>query len=170
MATQELKFRVDSFDQLTPKLKELGAPLVKESESSHYYCPLAGNDVLKLVAKPSRLEIHELKEREGRFELVRNEPVSSLADGLRKFEALGYSQVGLVHMHHVDYRYGDGVIGLYTINGSLRSVILDFPTGQHALLVKRLGLDTAERIIVPYNKYLEQRGELELQNIAALMG
>ena len=162
MATQELKFRVDSFGDVQHKLDELGAELVKHSESSHYYCLLAGNDVLKLVAKAGGVELHELKEHHGKFELVKNERCDNLREGLERLRKRGFDKVGVVQMAHTDYQLDGGVVGLYTINGHLKSVILDFPGSKHAEMKRMMGLEGAEMIQVPYNKYLQERGQLEL--------
>jgi hypothetical protein len=162
MATQELKFRVDSFASVERKLGELGAERVKHSESSHYYVPLPGNGVLKLVVKPGRAELHELSERQGKFELVKNVPMHTLRNGLKSLKKRGFDRVGLVHMAHTDYRLRDGIVGLYIINGHLKSVILDFPSGEHDQVRRILGMDGSELIEIPYNKYLQQRGQLEL--------
>lgn len=37
MKPQEKKYRVDSFDGVLQKLKEINAPIVREVVSNHYY-------------------------------------------------------------------------------------------------------------------------------------
>ena len=68
-------------------------------------------------------------------------------------------------MAYTDYDYRDGVVGLYTINDFLYSVILDYPQGQHEMLAAKFGLQKAELIDVPYNKYLHRIGKLETTNL-----
>ena len=63
-------------------------------------------------------------------------------------------------MDNTDYEYKNGLVGLYIVDDFLHSVILDFPEGQHEEIEKELGLDTAEVISVPYNKFLEKIGRL----------
>jgi hypothetical protein len=73
-------------------------------------------------------------------------------------------------MKHTDYGYGEGVIGLYIINDVLNSVIIDLPAGAHEEASRTLGLQAAEVIAVPYNRYLEQAGQLKLTHIKTLEG
>ena len=73
-------------------------------------------------------------------------------------------------MQHTDYKYKDGLVGLYTINKDLISVILDFPEGQHNEVAKALGLENAELIEEPYNKYLEHQGKLSVVSLDQARG
>jgi hypothetical protein len=163
--SQEKKIRIHSFDAIMRRLIKLGAVRDLKSESTHYYAPRSDNNVTKLVAKASGFEIHELNETDGKFELTNLVRMETLDKGLSWLKAQGYDTVFVVHMQHIDYRYKDGLIGLYTINNDLLSVILDFPEGQHDEVSQELGLDKAERIELPYNKYLERQGLLKRTNI-----
>lgn len=55
----------------------------------------------------------------------------------------------------MDYDYKGGIVGLYIINDDLFSIILDFPPGEHEVIASELGMEAAEVIDLPYNKYLE---------------
>ncbi len=65
-------------------------------------------------------------------------------------------------MVHTDRSYKDGMIGLYTIDAFLYSVILDFLPGHHEALQRELGLENTEVIDDPFNKYLERLGRLKV--------
>jgi hypothetical protein len=47
------------------------------------------------------------------------------------------------------------------INDWLYSIILDYPDGQHESFERDFGLENAEVISLPYNKYLEKLAKLE---------
>lgn len=158
MKHHEKKYRVDSFYSVKAKLNELDAKQIKSTTSTHYYAPQESNDVVKLVHYSDRDEIHILKETNGTFSLAENIPVSDLEAGFQWLRDKGYKQVDVVKMDYVDYEYDGGIVGLYTVNGNLLSVILDFPRNKHAEMEKVFELGSAEVIIVPYNKYLEQVG------------
>lgn len=168
MKHQEKKYRIDKLASLEDKLGTLGAKRVAESSSTHYYTPQLTNDVVKLVAHLNRWEVHMLKEADGKFTQTKQISLGSLKEGLRWLRDNGYQNAAVVTMRHGDYEYAGGTVGLYVINELLYSVILDFPTGQHDQVAKALGLEDAEVIEVPYNKYLEQMGRLELTSIEAL--
>lgn len=168
MKHQENKYRVNDFDELESKLAALGAKQIAERSSTHYYTSQPSNDVVKLVAHSNRWEVHMLKEAEGTFTLTKKISLGSLREGLKWLQDNGYEKVAVVTMRHVDYEYGGGIVGLYVINELLHSVILDFPTGQHDEVAAALGLEDSEVIEVPYNKYLEKMGQLELTSVAAL--
>jgi len=162
MKHQEKKYRVDDFAGIKDKLAALGAMEASEGSSTHYYTPQPSNDVVKIVAHAGRCEVHMLEEVDGKFALTQRISLKDLAGGLKWLRGNGYQQVAVVTMRHVDYKYRGGIVGLYTINDWLRSVILDFPAGEHDSVAKELGLERAEVIEVPYNRYLEKMGRLEL--------
>lgn len=155
MKHQEKKYRVDSFDQILKKLQELDCNQVGRSISTHYYAKRADNNVTKLVEKTDRYEIHVLEEDAGRFTLKENIVVDSNQAGLKWLEKSGFTDLTVVKMDHTDYEYKGGLVGLYTINDELFSVILDFPSGQHETIAADFGMEAAEVIVLPYNKYLE---------------
>ena len=68
-------------------------------------------------------------------------------------------------MAYTDYEYGGGIVGLYTINDSFYSIILDFPNGQHDAKENEFGLSPNDVITIPYNKYLERIGKSKSINL-----
>lgn len=155
MRYQEKKYRVENFDQILRKLQKLGCNQVGHSISTHYYAKQADNNVTKLVEKAGQYEIHILEEKAGKFTLKKNIAVDSKQVGLAWLEKAGFSDLTVVRMDHTDYEYKGGLVGLYVINGKLFSVILDFPSGEHETVTAELGVEAAEVIEAPYNKYLE---------------
>ncbi len=160
MNHMEKKYRVDSFDTILQKLKAFGSTPEKESKSEHYYTHQPNNDVVKLVVHTGKAEIHKLKEHDGKFTLTDTIPLTNTKAGMSWLKQHGYTTLDVVKMSHVDYPYKGGIVGVYTINDFLRSVILDNLAGQHEAIEAELGLQAAERIDVPYNKYLESIGKL----------
>lgn len=154
MIHSEKKYRVESFAAIKAKLNELGAKQIKTTESFHYYGQHPGKDVVKLVKNGERNEIHILTESNGTFTLEDRIPVKDTPAGLDWLKDKGYTQVQLVKMNNTDYEYEGGIVGLYTINDTLHSVILDFPKQEHDSKEKELGLTGEEVIDVPYNKYI----------------
>lgn len=169
MQRQEKKYKVDSFDEIKKVLGELGAHPVKTSSSYHYYAVQPGLDVTKLVVHNDRSEIHILAEDAGKYTLTENIPVPNKLAGLRWLIDNDFKEVSIIHMTDTDYSYKDGIIGLYTINNILNSVILDFTPGQHEAIAKEFGLDKSEVIDVPYNVYLQQRGRLKNLPLSDIM-
>lgn len=161
MKHQEKKYKVDSFEEILKKLSELDAKPSPEKTTMHYYATIPGNDVVKLVSKADRNEIHLLKETDGKFDLTENIPVESVDAGLEWLESHGYQRVGKVKMINTNYEYKTGLVGLYIIDDWLRSVILDFPEGDHETMEKEFDLQNTEVIKLPYNKYLESVGKLQ---------
>ena len=166
MKQQEKKYRVVSFDDIIKTLNVAGAKPDKESASDHYYARQPANDVVKLVVHGDNAAIHRLKEQAGKFDLVEKIPMANTQAGMQWLKQQGYKTADLVHMVSLDYPYRGGIVGLYTINEVLRSVILDFPEGQHEEIEAELGLQTAERIKIPYNKYLEELGTIQTIEIS----
>ncbi len=165
MKHHEKKYRVSDFEGIQAKLKELGAQKVKNTSSTHYYAQQASNDVIKLVHYTDRDEIHVLKETDGTFSLAETITVKDIDNGFEWLKRKGYTTVDVVKMDYVDYGYDDGVVGLYTINNNLHSVILDFPKNKHTKIEEVFGLDEKEVIAIPYNKYLQQKGLSNTKNI-----
>jgi hypothetical protein len=162
---QEQKYRVDSFDSVLRKLHDAGAKSEKENKSEHYYTHQSSNDVVKLVVHCDKAEIHKLKERNGKYDLDETIPLKDIQAGFGWLRQQGYKTLDVVRMALQAYHYKGGIVGLYTINGSLYSVILDYPQGQHETVAAEFGLQKAERIDVPFNTYLHKIGELEAINL-----
>ncbi|MEX0616274.1 MAG: hypothetical protein WD231_00510 [Candidatus Woykebacteria bacterium] len=161
MKYQEKKYRVDSFTKIWRILEEAGAKKKSKVLSTHYYAQQEGNNIIKLVQYENKNEIHLLQESQGKYSLKEKIPVETTDAGLKRLKDEGYKAVEVVKMVNTDYEYKGGIVGLYLINNFLHSVILDFPEGHHETLEKEFGLETAEVISVPYNKYLEQIGKLQ---------
>ncbi len=161
MKYQEKKYKVDSFAPILQFLNQKGAKKGEEIVTTHFYTPQPNNDVVKLVQFSDKNEIHVLKETNGKYSLIDRIPVPDTKAGLQWLKNHGYKNVSIVTMAYTDCEYKNGIIGLYLINDSLLSVILDFPPDQHDKIEKELGLEKAEVISLPYNKYLENIGLLK---------
>lgn len=161
----EKKYRVDSFTKILRLLNEKVAKKGQEVVTTHYYTRQESNDVVKLVKFIDKNEIHILEEKQGRFSLKQNIPVPSTDAGLQWLKDKGYKTVNIVKMTNIDYEYKNGIVGLYIIDDFLYSIILDFPEGQHEVMEKELGLNSAEIINIPYNKLLEKIGRLRSMNL-----
>jgi hypothetical protein len=162
MQHQEKKLRVDSFASVKSKLIDLHAKQIDTTTSTHFYTQQTGNNVVKLVVGSGKVEIHILKESNGQFSLQKTIPLDSKVAGLNWLKEKNYHSVGVVNMAHADYAYKGGVIGLYTIDDFLHSVILNFPPGQHEVIQQELGLESTEVISVPYDKYLRELDRLRI--------
>ncbi len=157
MRHQEKKYRVESFEDVMKILHERGAKKVSESVTHHFYGVQDTDDVTKLVVYEDRSEIHILIEDNGKFTLQERIAVDSQEEGMKWLNSNGFTKTQEVKMQNIDYEYDDGVVGLYIINDSLHSVILDFPAEQHDQMEQLFGLESAEVITQPYNKYLSQK-------------
>lgn len=162
---QEKKFKVQSFNGIQTRLKEVNAKPAAEIESTHYYAQVKGNDVIKLVDHDGHYELHLLKESDGKFSLTNRIPVSNFNEGLSMLKGKGAKSYAIVKMAHTDYEYDEGLVGLYVINDILYSVILDFPASKHKAMEEQFGLENAEKITIPYNKLLERMGRAELHDL-----
>jgi len=169
MQHQEQKYLVGSFDEVQAALQQVEAVAALPIMSTHYYAQQPGNDVIKLVVKENACEIHELKENNGNFKLVNNAPVRDRKAGIQWLIEHGFDNVSIVTMQHTDYRYKDGIVGLYVINDTLKSVILDFPEGEHDAVAEELGITSAKLIQQPYNKYLEAQDSLPVITVDSLL-
>ncbi len=169
MKHQEKKYRVESFEGIEKALTDLGARSGETSTSTHYYAQHAGPGVTKLVIHGDGAAVHVLDEANGKFTLRENIPVDSKAAGLKWLQDKGFDEVSEVDMTHTDYEYLGGLVGLYTINEWLRSVILDYSDGQHDAIANELGLGSAEVITLPYNKYIEEQRRSDTMDLAQLI-
>lgn len=160
MERQEKKYRVESFAPTQQHLTEKGAEAGPAIVATHYYGVHEGNDVEKFVEYADRCEIHVLKEQDGKFTMTEDRKIANKDEGIAWLKSRGYTTANIVKMDYMEYSYNDGTVGLYTIDDFLRSVILYYPSNQHDALEKEFGLQSAEVIRVPYNKYLEQLGRL----------
>jgi len=165
MKHQEKKYQVKSFDQVKKVLDRLGIKKSGGAVTNHYYGQHEGNDVTKLVEYKDKNAIHLLKEKDGKFDLVESIPVESVKVGLKWLKDKDYKVVNLVKMANVDYEYKGGQVRLYTIDDWLKSVILDYPEGEHEAIAKEFELDKVEVIKIPYNKQLEEMGKLRSKQL-----
>ena len=154
MTFQEKKYKVDSFSHVTGILRSEHAKKVSTSKTTHYYAQLEGKDVVKIVESDEKCEIHRLEENDGKFDLVERIPVDGVKAGFKWMRQEGYGKVDVLTMESTSYEYGSGFVRLYTVNGEVLSIILDFPPGKHEEVEEVLGLQNAEVIALPYNKYL----------------
>jgi len=157
---KEKKYLVTSFTDIMDLLKQSGAKIAREVTSTHYYGQQDGNDVEKFVVYADHAAIHILKESNGTYALTQNTPITGKEAGFAWLKERGYHTVNIVQMAYIEYAYKNGVIGLYTIDDFLRSVILYFPENDHPILEKEFGLDRAQVISLPYNKYLKTIGRI----------
>ncbi len=160
MKPQEKKYLVDSFATIQKILKVKHAKKRQEIVSTHYYGQHTGNDVEKFVEYVDRFEVHALKEEDGKFTMAEHKQIADKEEGVAWLKAKGYTTANIVIMVYTEHEYKSGTIGLYTINDFLHSVILYYPPDQHEAREKEFGLENAEVISVPYNKYLEKLGRL----------
>ena len=116
---------------------------------------------MKLVKYTGRNEIHLLDEVDGKYILKQKIPMKSTEAGLQWLKEKGFKIVDIIKMAYTDYEYKNGIIGLYTINDFLLSIILDYPEGQHDMFENEFGLKADDVITVPYNKYLEKISKLK---------
>ena len=165
MKSQEKKYLVDSFTAIEKLLKEKGANIKQEIVSTHYYGQHTGNDVEKFVEYVDRYEVHALKEEDGKFTMTEHKQIADKNTGIAWLKGKGYTNANIVKMVYTEYEYKDGTVGLYTINDFLKSVILYYPPDQHAVMEKEFGLQNAEVITIPYNKYLEHLGRSRLMKL-----
>lgn len=165
MELQEKKYLVDSFENIQRFLDEKSAVKGKEITATHYYGEYAGNDVEKFVEYADRYETHVLKEQNGRFTMTEHAPITDKDAGMAWLKKKGYTTANLVKMVYTEFTYKNGTIGLYVIDDFLHSVILYYPPGEHETIEKEFGLENAEVITIPYNKYLNQLGRLRSINL-----
>lgn len=159
MQLQEKKYRVDSFDSISIILKD--APIVRKVVSSHYYGHHDGHNVEKFVEYPDRFEIHILEESDGAFTMIDHKQIPGKDAGFAWLKEKGYTVADIVYMEYTEYDYNECIVGLYVINNFLHSIILNCLPGRHADMEKSLGLEGAELIHAPYNKYLKQLNKLQ---------
>lgn len=165
MKRQEKKYLVDSFDPVIKLLKEKHAAKLKEIVSTHYYGQHEGNDVEKFVEYSDRYEIHALKEQDGKFTMTEDRLIADKHEGLAWLKNKGYTDANIVTMAYTEYAYKSGTVGLYVIDDFLHSVILYYPPDQHEAMEKEFGLEKAEVITVPYNKFLSKLGKLRSMSL-----
>lgn len=165
MNHQEKKYLVDSFAKIKKTLQELNTDKIGGKTTIHYYAKQKSNDVAKIVEYSDRIEIHILKEKKGKFDLVESISIKDLDEGLDWFKERGYKSIDIVKMTNEDHLYKDGRIRLYTIDDWLKSIILDYPEGEHDQIEKELRLGKLVQITVPYNKYLESINKVRSKSI-----
>lgn len=166
MIHQEKKYLVDSFIQIRTLLDSVGAKKTRDVTSIHYYGEHESNDVEKFVEYPDHLAIHILKESDGTFTLLESIPITSKDDGLAWLKLRGYTIANIVRMIYSEYAYNNGKIGLYTIDGIVHSVILDFPVSHLKSMETKFGLESSEVISLPFNKYLQHIGHLRSMRLS----
>lgn len=155
MAKLEKKFRVAAFDSVIEKLEEIGATPSEGKTATHYYAPMSGTTVTKLVDEPDGVRITQLEDHGGTFEFTQNTEVDSVESGLNWLAENGFTDLKKVEMESAEYQLDQGTVGLYTINqGKLLSVILYFEPEKHQEITSLLGLENAERIEVPYSQFV----------------
>lgn len=161
----EKKYRVNSFTKILNLLNKNKAKKKQEIVTVHYYAQQESNNVVKLVKYIDKNEIHILEEFQGKFSLKQNIPVSNTDAGLQWLKNKGYKTVTVIKITHTNYEYKNGIVGLYLIDNFLHSVILEYPQGQHEMIEKEFGLQTAEVISTPYNRLLLKMGHLHLMDL-----
>lgn len=157
---QEKKYKVSSFDTIINALAIVGAKEVPQITTIHHYARHNGKDVIKLVEYEDRIEIHILEDIGGKFVMKEKFGVATKEEGFNWLNNKGYTQFDTVKMVYTDYEYKGGIVGLYTINDSLKSVILDYPSDMHDVIEKEMSLENAELITMPFNKLISN----EVQN------
>lgn len=92
--------------------------------------------------------------------MTEQKQVAGKKQGIDWLKSRGYINADSVKMAYAEYEYKNGTVGLYTIDDLLHSVILYYPPNEHNEMEKEFGLEKAEVIKLPYNKYLEKLGKL----------
>jgi hypothetical protein len=160
MQLQEKKYLVKSFRSILKIINEKNLTKSKEVHSTHYYGEHKGNDVEKFVEYPDRVEVHVLKEVDGKFVPTDDFRVKNKSEGIAWLKKRGFSTANIVKMDYDEYEYKGGTLGLYTIDNFLLSVILNYPPGKHEEVEKEFNLQNAEQLTIPYNKQLRELGKL----------
>jgi hypothetical protein len=70
-------------------------------------------------------------------------------------KAHNFNTVQVVKMAHDDYEFQGGIVGLYTINDWLKSVILEYPIGEHEHIQNQLGMIEAVKLELPTTNILK---------------
>ncbi|MEK7599884.1 MAG: hypothetical protein AAB462_02525 [Patescibacteria group bacterium] len=163
MAHQEKKYRLASFDNIERVLAKANVAPMSTKSSTHYYAKQDGLGATKLVAHDDQtFAIHILDEKDGKFTLRETIPVKDKNAGFDWLKQHGFGEVDVVDMTNTDYEYKGGTIGLYTINSSLMSVVLYYPSSELNSVEQELGLTEAENITMPFNLYLQNQGQLKV--------
>lgn len=160
MQPQEKKYRVKSLAPIFEIIRQKNLTHIKHVTSVHYYGEHTGKDVEKFVEYPDRIEVHTLKETDGKFTLVDHFSLPDKNAGFAWLKEKGYKTANIVTMEYDEYAYENGVIGTYLIDGFLPSIILYCPPSLHDTSAKMFDLDHAEVITVPYDTYLSSLGRL----------
>jgi hypothetical protein len=160
MKPAEKKYRVASFTRIQKILSGKQAEKIQGIVSTHYYGLHDGNDVEKFVEYRDKLEVHVLKEQDGRFTLVEHKEIVNKESGFAWLKSRGFTTVNIVKMDYVEFEYNHGIVGLYVIDDFLYSVILCYLPTDLDTMQKEFGLETAEVISLPYNKYLSKINRL----------
>lgn len=160
MKLVEKKYRVVSFDAVLDVLRHMGAKQTIEISSTHYYAHLPTDDTLKMVAEEGKVEIHRLSTQQGLHTLQEIITVPDVEAGFRWFVEQGYDALDVLAMYKVEYDYGDGGLALYDVDAVVHSVVMGYPEEQLSKMEGLFGLQSAEQITVPFNKYLGQLGAL----------
>jgi len=157
----EKKFRVSTFEPILAYIQQCHIPSTLEVRTTHYYAQLPTEDTLKIINYGDRVEIHRLTTTHGLHSLDEVIPLQSVEDGLQWFHARGYDKLDVLAMHDREFEFKGGGFALYTINNTVCSIILGYPEEDLASMEQALGLQSAEVISVPYNKYLAQLGMVQ---------
>lgn len=165
MILQEKKYSVDSFEPILELISKKSLSVLKKVTSVHYYGKHEGLDVEKFVEYPDRVEVHVLKEHNGKFTPTEDFPLKDREEGFAWLKKRGYKVANIVKMDYVEYKYKNGTLGLYRIDDFLLSIILNYPPGKHEVIEKEFGLENTDQIIIPYNKMLEKMGKLQSINL-----
>ena len=153
-------YRVESFDAMYDKIAALKAQPTIDVRSTHYYAHLDSNDTIKMIDYGDRIEIHEVGYSNGLYSIDKVIKVSDITAGFAWFRDRGFNELDLLAMHDKEYAYGDGGFALYTIEGSIFSVILGYTSEQMPKMEQVFELGSAEQIAIPYNKYVAQTRKL----------
>ena len=153
MKKVEYKYKVSSFQPIQKKLKTMGYSASKTKKTTHYYARRNDLNVSKIVEYSDRVEIHELREKGGTFELSSVLPCSDIAEATSQMSKQDFNDLQKVDIQNSNYDIEAGRVGLYIINNSILSVILEVEKQDRKELESVLGLTDAPRIHVPYNVY-----------------
>lgn len=146
-------YLVDDFAPVEDRLQALGAADLGEHVSLHY-CAHVESGSLKVVKRETGWDITEMAEEDGQFEVVSQKSIGNKDEGFAVLRERGFNEVEVVEMNYHEYDLKGGIVGLYVLNKLIKSVVIDYPEGEHVEIKKELLLDDAQKINMSFSVLL----------------
>lgn len=128
--------------------------------STHYYAHLDTDGTLKMIDYRDRVEIHKVHTKNGLHSIDEEIKIASVEAGFQWFKEQGFNELDVLEMRDREFAYLDGGFALYTVEQDVLSIILGYAESKVPEIEKLFGLEDAEEILIPYNKYIAQVGKL----------